>query len=170
VGYFPFSKWTPINTVGNDGSLTPSGEIISGGVELRPVKDWLLQNIDRWHSATELKFTGDTTIEVQSLHVNNIDMEPRQNNGTLTTGDVTVTGGTCVTDGEVAPFGMCTLELKSGAGEGKVILEDGNAITVNRAPKPEPKPDNGGSGGGSFGLFALLGLAGIALGRQRKAK
>ncbi|PSU42833.1 GlyGly-CTERM sorting domain-containing protein [Photobacterium frigidiphilum] len=153
------------------GSIDPiTGLYEQNGVNLHFVKNWLLQNINRWHSATELKFTGDKTIEVQSLHVNNIDMATRQNNGTLTTGDVTVTGGTCVTDGAVTPFGMCTLELKSGAGEGKVMLEDGNDITINRAPdpdpKPVPKPDNGSSGGGSLGWLGLLGLLAVAIRRK----
>lgn len=166
------NKMVGVNYAG-DGSIDPmTGMYEQSGVNLHFVKDWLLQNINRWHSATEIKFTGDKTIEVQSLHVNDIDMATRQNNGTLTTGDVTVTGGTCVTDGAVTPFGMCTLELKSGAGEGKVILEDGNEITVNRAPKPEhkpePKPDNGGSGGGgSFGWIALFGLLLAGFSRQK---
>ncbi|MGF1877452.1 S1 family peptidase [Photobacterium frigidiphilum] len=152
------------------GSVDGEGKYDANGTNLHFVKDWLLQNINRWHSATELTFTGEQTIEVQSLHVNDIDMATRQNNGTLTTGDIAVTGGTCVTDGAVAPFGMCTLELKSGAGEGKVMLDDGNEITVNRAPepdpKPEPKPDNGSSGGGSLGWFGLLSLLAIVLRRK----
>ncbi|CAG23479.1 trypsin-like serine protease [Photobacterium profundum] len=149
------------------GNVDSEGKYDANGTDLHFVKNWLLQNINRWHSATELTFTGDKTIEVQSLHVNAIDMATRQNNGTLTTGDIAVTGGTCVTDGAVSPFGMCTLEIKSGSGEGKIMLEDGNAITVNRAPepdpKPEPKPDNGSSGGGSLGWFGLLSLLAITL-------
>jgi hypothetical protein len=177
----PGDSGAPVSNVDNKiigvnysatGSIDPvTGRYDQNGVNLHFVKDWLLQNINRWHSATEITFTGDKTIEVQSLHVNDVDMATRQNNGTLTTGDVTVTGGTCVTDGAVAPFGMCTLELKSGAGEGNVILEDGNAITINRAPepdpKPDPKPDNGGSGGGgSFGFLSLMGLLGLAWRRK----
>lgn len=140
------------------------------GVNLRFVKDWLLQSINAWHSPTELKFTGSNTIEIQSLHVKNANLATRQNNGTLATGDVTVTGGSCITDGDVAPFGICTLELSSTGGEGHIILDDGNTVTINRAPKPDPKPEpqpsNDGGSGGSMGYLSLLGL--LALAFQRK--
>ncbi|WP_305843089.1 hypothetical protein [Photobacterium leiognathi] len=78
-----------------------------------------MSTINDWHSPTELKFTGNKTIEIQSLHVNNTNIALRQNNGSLSSGDVTVTGGSCITDGDVAPFGICTLEMKSGPYEGK---------------------------------------------------
>ncbi|TLS88096.1 trypsin-like serine protease, partial [Photobacterium damselae] len=143
------------------GSADPSTGLYSqNGVNLRFVKDWLLQNINAWHSPTELKFTGSNTIEIQSLHVKNANLALRQNNGALSSGDVTVTGGSCITDGDVTPFGTCTLELSSTGGEGHIMLDDGNTITINRAPKPEPKPDpqpsNGGGSGGSMGYLSLL--------------
>lgn len=157
-----------------DGSNDPAtGLYEQNGVNLRFVKDWLLTGINAWHSPTELKFTGSKTIEIQSLHVNPIDLSLRQNAEPLTTGGVKVTGGTCVTDGEVAQFGICTLELQSDGVEGHVILEDGNTITVNRTPTPEPtpdpkpQPDNGGSGGGSMGWLGLLGLLAFAFKRKK---
>ncbi|MFB1079561.1 trypsin-like serine protease [Photobacterium damselae] len=153
-----------------DGSIQ-EGLYHQNGVNLRFVKDWLLEGVNAWHSPTELKFTGDKTIEIQSLHVKNANLATRQNDGTLTTGDVAVTGGSCVTDGEVSPFGTCTLELSSTGGEGHIMLDDGNTITINRAPKPEPKPDpqpsNGGGSGGSMGYLSLLGLLALAFKRKK---
>ncbi|WP_305840286.1 GlyGly-CTERM sorting domain-containing protein [Photobacterium leiognathi] len=134
-------------------------------------RDFILSTINDWHSPTELKFTGNKTIEIQSLHVNNTNLALRQNNGSLSSGDVTVTGGSCITDGDVAPFGICTLEMKSGPYEGKVVLDDGNEITINRGKKPtppNPDPDGKGKGGGggSLGWLTLLGLLGCALRRR----
>ena len=152
-----------VNTSG--GSTTSSG-----GERLRKAKDWLLTNINTWHSPTELTFTGGNTIEIQSLHVNPTNLAERQNNGTLTTGDVSVTGGTCLTD-TIEPFGICTLEMKSGQYEGKVMLDDGNEITINRGKKPTPpNPDPDGKdkdgGGGSIGWLGLLGLLAFAFKRK----
>ncbi|WIG83784.1 trypsin-like serine protease (plasmid) [Photobacterium damselae] len=156
------------------GSIDPStGLYRQNGVNLRFVKDWLLQSINAWHSPTELKFTGSNTIEIQSLHVNDTNLALRQNNGALSSGDVTVTGGSCITDGDVAPFGTCTLELSSTGSEGHIMLDDGNTITINRAPKPEPEPkpdpqpSNGGGSGGSMGYLSLLGLLVLAFKRKK---
>ncbi|TFZ62431.1 trypsin-like serine protease [Photobacterium damselae subsp. piscicida] len=166
-----FNSNNQIIAVNYSGSGSPIQEGLyrQNGVNLRFVKDWLLEGVNAWHSPTELKFTGDKTIEIQSLHVKNANLATRQNDGALTTGDVAVTGGSCVTDGEVSPFGTCTLELKSNGGEGHVQLEDGNTITVNRAPKPEPKPQpkpDGGKSGGSMGYLSLLGLLALAFRRK----
>ncbi|SHO23829.1 Putative uncharacterized protein [Moritella viscosa] len=155
------NKIIGVNYAGG-GTIDPgTGRYDQSGVDLHFVKNWLLETIDRWHSATELKLTGTQTLDVQSLHVNDVDMASRWNDGSLTTGDVSVTGGTCVTDGVVAPFGMCTLEITSLGGEGKIALEEGNEITLNRVikptPKPTPQPDSGSSGG-SFGFASILGL------------
>lgn len=153
-----------------DGSNDPAtGLYEQNGVNLRFVKDWLLTGINAWHSPTELKFTGSKTIEIQSLHVNPTNLADRQNAGILTTGDVNVTGGTCVTDGDVAPFGTCTLELQAGNNEGHVQLEDGNTITINRTPEPKPEPQpqpEGGKSGGSMGWLGLLGLLAFAFKRK----
>lgn len=144
-------------------------------VNLRFVKSWLLKGINDWHSPTELKFTGTKTLEIQSLHVNDTNLAERWNNKTLTTGDVTVTGGTCVTD-IITPFGTCTLDVTADAGEGAIKLTDNNIVTINRAAVVEPdtggstdKDNNnsGGSGGGSFGWLTLLALSIFAARRYK---
>ena len=133
-------------------------------------RDFILNTINDWHSPTELKFTGAQTIEIQSLHVNDTNLAARWNADTLTTGDVTVIGGTCVTD-MIAPFGTCTLDVTAGAGEGKIKLTDNNIVTINRAAVVEP--DTGGStdknngGGGSFGWLGLLALSIFAARRYK---
>ncbi|MCD9504062.1 trypsin-like serine protease [Photobacterium phosphoreum] len=154
---------------GSGSNNTATGLYEQNGVNLRFVKDWLLTGINAWHSPTELKFTGSKTIEIQSLHVNPTNLADRQNTGILTTGDINVTGGTCVTDGDVAPFGTCTLELQAGNNEGHVQLEDGNTITINRTPEPKPEPQpqpEGGKSGGSMGWLGLLGLLAFAFKRK----
>ncbi len=153
---------------GVDGSHEGDFGAITSRIEYS--RDFILSTINDWHSPTELKFTGNKTIEIQSLHVSNTNLALRQNNGTLSSGDVTVTGGSCATD-DVAPFGICTLEMKSGPYEGKVVLDDGNEITINRGKKPtppNPDPDgkSKGGGGGSLGWLTLLGLLGCALRRR----
>ncbi|EPG0370344.1 trypsin-like serine protease [Photobacterium damselae] len=162
------NKIIGINTVGDDGVVDPEGKPISGGVRLAPVKDWLLKGINAWHSPTELKFTGSKTVEIQSLHVEKTNLSASWNNGTLSSGDVNVTGGSCVTDGDIPSFGICTLELSSTGDEGHIMLDDGNTITINRAPKPDPKPQpsNGGGSGGSTSILTLIGLLGIAFKRK----
>ncbi|MGF1873638.1 trypsin-like serine protease [Photobacterium indicum] len=165
------NKIIGVNYSGSGSIYTPSGMYEQNAIDLRVAKDWLLTNINRWHSATELTFTGTKTIDVQSLHVDPVIMETRLNNGILTTGDVSVTGGSCVDGTSIEPFGMCTLELSSAGGEGKVILEDGNDITVNRVEVVEPvePPTSGGDSGGSMGWLSLLGLFGAA-GLRKKNK
>ncbi|SGZ07395.1 Putative uncharacterized protein [Moritella viscosa] len=132
-------------------------------------KNYITATIDNWHSVTELRFTGKKTIDVQSLHINNVDMATRWNSAMLTTGGVTVTGGTCVTDGEVKPFGMCTLELEATTEQGVVILDDDNKITINRTVKVEPVPDNGKSGG-SVNIFSIFILLAISLRKKIKSE
>ncbi|WP_305840125.1 trypsin-like serine protease [Photobacterium leiognathi] len=153
---------------GTDGSHEGDNGEITSRIEYS--RDFILKTINDWHSPTELKFTGTKTIEIQSLHVNNTNLALRQNNGSLSSGDVTVTGGSCITDG-IAPFGICTLEMKSGPYEGKVVLDDGNEITINRGKKPtppNPDPDgkSKGGGGGSLGWLTLLALLPLAWRRK----
>jgi len=156
------------------GSIDPlTGMYDGSGANLVTVKDWLLESVNSWHSATELKFTGTKTIDVQSLHVDNVNMIDSWNAGTLTSGGVTVTGGSCVTKADVKPFGMCTLELEATTEQGFVNLDDDNKITINRTVKPEPEPEpkpapntDSGKSGGSMGIFSLLALFGISLRRK----
>lgn len=154
------------------GSNDPATDLYEqNGVNLRLVKNWLLKGINDWHSPTELKFTGTKTLEIQSLHVNDTNLAERWNNKTLTTGDVTVTGGTCVTD-MITPFGTCTLDVTADAGEGTIKLTDNNIVTINRAAVVEPDTggsidkDNNGGGGGSLGWLTLLALLPLAWRRK----
>ena len=136
-------------------------------------RDFILNTINDWHSPTELKFTGAQTIEIQSLHVNDTNLAERWNaTDTLTTGDVTVTGGTCVTD-IIAPLGTCTLDITADAGEGKIKLTDNNIVSINRAAVVEPdtggstdKDNNNSGGGGSLGWLTLLALLPLAWRRK----
>ena len=134
-------------------------------------RDFILSTINDWHSPTELKFTGAQTLEIQSLHVNDTNLAERWNNKTLTTGGVTVTGGTCVTD-TIAPFGTCTLDITAGAQSGAIKLTDNNIVTINRAAVVEPDTGgstdkNNGGGGGSFGWLTLLALSIFAARRYK---
>ncbi|WP_318419552.1 trypsin-like serine peptidase [Photobacterium leiognathi] len=143
------------------------------GSRIEYSRDFILSTINDWHSPTELKFTGNKTIEIQSLHVSDTNLAERWNAGTLTTGDVTVTGGTCVTD-TIAPFGTCTLDVNAGAGEGTIKLTDNNIVTINRAAIVEPDTggstdkdnNNSGGGGGSLGWLTLLALLPLAWRRK----
>ena len=144
----------------------------STGYQIAPLRDFILSTINDWHSPTELKFTGAQTLEIQSLHVNDTNLADRWNANTLTTGDVTVTGGTCVTD-TIAPFGTCTLDITAGAQSGAIKLTDNNIVTINRAAIVEPDTggstdkNNGGGGGGSFGWLGLLALSIFAARRYK---
>ena len=145
------------------------------GSRIESSRDFILSTINDWHSPTELKFTGAQTIEIQSLHVNDTNLAERWNAAdTLTTGDVTVTGGTCVTD-MIAPFGTCTLDITAGAQSGAIKLTDDNIVTINRAAVVEPDTggstdkdnnNNGGGGGGSLGWLTLLALLPLAWRRK----
>ncbi|WP_394168084.1 trypsin-like serine protease [Photobacterium piscicola] len=155
---------------GKDGDENDENATISARIESS--RDFILSTINDWHSPTELKFTGAQTIEIQSLHVNDTNLAERWNANTLTTGKVTVTGGTCVTD-TIAPFGTCTLDVTADAGEGKIKLTDNNIVTINRAAVVEPdtggstdKDNNNNGGGGSFGWLTLLALLPLAWRRK----
>ena len=142
------------------------------GSRIESSRDFILSSINDWHSPTELKFTGAQTLEIQSLHVKNENLAERWNANTLTTGKVTVTGGTCVTD-TIAPFGTCTLDVTADAGEGTIKLTDNNIVTINRAAVVEPdtggstdKDNNNSGGGGSLGWLTLLALLPLAWRRK----
>jgi len=158
----------------NGGSDPQTGLYEQNGTNLRYVKNWVLKTINDWHSVTELKFTGTKTIDVQSLHVDNVNMIDSWNAGTLTSGGVTVTGGTCVTKADVKPFEICTLELEATTEHGFVNFDTDNKLTINRPvptptppqPKPTPKPADSGKSGGSMGIFSLLALFGMSFRRK----
>lgn len=167
-----------VNYAGGGSQDPGTGRYDQVGVNLQfqPVKDYLLTTINRWHSVTELKLNGNTTIQVQSLHLNPTDMSVRWNDGSLTSGDVVITGGSCVTDGAMNAFELCELTIESQGKEGAIHLESDNTITINpvkeETPTPEPEPTpgdkKGDSGGGSMGIFSLLVLMLIGFRRLRQ--
>ncbi|WP_394230739.1 trypsin-like serine protease [Shewanella colwelliana] len=132
------------------------------GTRLTFARDFILTTINGWHYPTQATTPtngGTVTVEVQSLHQASF-----HDNATYS-GDVTVTGGSCLSE-TVEPFETCTYEIESANGyEGKVTLDEGQIITINRGrtkPVEPPKPDTGGSSsGGSLGFLSLLGLLGL---------
>lgn len=128
-------------------------------------KDFILATVDGWHYPTVLKGTGTQTVKVQSLHQNSVV------DSATSSGDITITGGTCQTLPAINAFDSCTYELEV-IGTGQLHLTtneviDINPVTPTPVPPPTTTPSSGGSGG-SLGFFSLLGLA--ALGRLRKCK
>ena len=153
------------------GIMSTGGEGIGAtGTRLHFARDFILNTINGWHYptlATTATTGGKVTIEVQSLH-----MQSFVDNATYS-GDVTITGGTC-SGATVEPFDTCTYEIESPNGyEGKVTLDDGQVITVNKGRKKpaspaQPAPSEGGSSGGSFGFLSLLGL--LVMSRLRRTQ
>ena len=151
------------------GVLAGGGAYTTDGTRLHFARDFILDHVDGWHYPTLANTAtagGSVTVEVQSLHqasfIDNVTWS----------GDVTVTGGTCL-GATVEPFDTCTYEIESSNGyEGKVTLDDGQVITINKGrSEPITPPDNGGdsdSSGGSLGFLSLLGLFGLT--RLRKVK
>ena len=139
----------------------------ASGTRLTYARDFILTTINGWHyptQATTPTSGGKVTVEVQSLHQASF-----HDNATYS-GDVTVTGGSCLSE-TIEPFETCTYEIESANGyEGKVTLDEGQVITVNKGrtkPVEPPKPDTGGSSGGSLGFLSLLGLAGLTFLRKK---
>ncbi|TKE89602.1 trypsin-like serine protease [Vibrio sp. F12] len=140
-----------------------SSDRLSYATDLHQAKDFLLEKINSWHYPTVLKGTGTQTIKVQSLHQNSVV------DSATSSGDVTITGGTCRTLPTINAFETCTYELDV-TGTGQLHLSSDEVIDINPVtPTPVPPttttPSSGGSSG-SLGFLSLLGLA--ALGRLRK--
>ena len=151
------------------GVLAGGGAQTTNGTRLHFARDFILEHVNGWHYptlATTATTGGKVTVEVQSLHI-----QAFVDNATYS-GDVTITGGTC-SGATVEPFDTCTYEIESTNGyEGKVTLDDGQVITVNKGRKKpaspaQPAPSEGGSSGGSFGFLSLLGL--LVISRLRRA-
>ncbi|MEZ9752033.1 trypsin-like serine protease [Vibrio sp. 10N.261.51.A1] len=140
-----------------------SGGSLTSGTDLHYAKDFLLEQINGWHYPTVLKGTGTQTVKVQSLHQNSVV------DSATSSGDVTITGGTCQTLPAIDAFDTCTYELDvSGSGQLHLTTNeviDINPVTPTPVPPPTTTPSSGGSGG-SLGVFSLLGLA--VFGRLRK--
>ncbi|MFA0054253.1 trypsin-like serine protease [Vibrio echinoideorum] len=130
-------------------------------VDLFYSKDFILEAVNGWHYPTVLKGNGTQTIKVQSLHQNSVVASA------TSSGDVTITGGTCQTLPAIDAFDTCTYELEV-IGTGQLHLSSDEVIDINPVaptPAPPPTPSSGGSGG-SLGFLSLLGLA--VFGRLRK--
>ena len=108
-------------------------------------KGFILETINGWHYPTLANTSnGVATIKIQSLHVNpTVD-------SAYTSGDATITGGTCTTMNSVSAFQTCTYTIESQGGEGQLILSDNEVININ---KPTVTPNSGGSDGGSLGFI-----------------
>ena len=100
-------------------------------------EDWIAQTIDSWHAPTVVNVGEDPfEMTVQSIFANNIV------DGAVVSGDVTIdtASSTCITQGTIEPFDVCTYVLESNGGSGTVDL-GGFAIEVN--PTVEISLSNG---------------------------
>ena len=142
------------SVIGND-----DGTTTTFGTNLHYAKDFILETIDGWHYPTLANTSnGVATIKIQSLHVNStVD-------SAYTSGDATITGGTCTTMNSVSAFQTCTYTIESQGGEGQLILSDNEVININ---KPTVTPDSGGSDGGSLGFLSIIGLLGLGFIRRK---
>jgi hypothetical protein len=122
-------------------------------------KGFILETINGWHYPTLANTSnGVATIKIQSLHVNpTVD-------SAYTSGDATITGGTCTTMNSVSAFQTCTYTIESQGGEGQLILSDNEVININ---KPTVTPNSGGSDGGSLGFLSIIGLLGLGFIRKK---
>mgnify|MGYP000026477608 CR=1 FL=1 len=142
---------------------------VTYGTNLKYAKDFILNNIDAWHFPTVAQVSGSKVITLQSLHRANVDFNLSSN----VSGDVSIDGGSCVTNRSITPFETCTIELSSSGGLGTVTLGDGQEIQINKTievvetPKDEvtPQPEKSG---GSMGLLSLLAMFGFGVLRAKK--
>lgn len=136
----------------------------SSGYQLKPLSNFILTHINSWHYPTIAKFTGNKTITVQSLHVNDVA------DSAYVDGDVTITGGTCVGSSNIKPLDTCTYEIQSNGEEGHLYLTPDENILINEQvkPTPEPQPETGSKSGGSFGYLGLLSLLILSFSRRNK--
>ena len=136
--------------IGND-----DGTTTTFGTNLHYAKDLILETINGWHYPTLANTSnGVATIKIQSLHVNSII------DTAYTSGDATITGGTCTTMSSVSAFQTCTYIIESQGGIGTIHLSDSESIAII------PTPESGG--GGSLGFFSLIALFGLGFVRNRK--
>jgi hypothetical protein len=142
--------------VGVHGGKSP----IEGGaraVRISSVIDWITENVDGWHFATRIDTASTATIQIQSLHIAAVLDQA------YTSGDVTITGGTCV-GATINPLDICSLDIASPGYEGRVHLSDSEYILVNAGklrpttPPVTPPTTDGGSSGGSFSWLMLVTL------------
>ena len=131
---------------------------ITFGTNLHYAKDFILENINGWHYPTLANTSnGSTTIKVQSLHD---PLSGQVNDMAYTSGEATITGGTCFQASDIQPFSTCTYAVE---GAGTLHLSDNESIAINK-PTPE---SGGGDSGGSLGFLSLIGLLGLGLIRKK---
>lgn len=154
--------------INTNGIKDVDGLYKSSGYQLQPLHDFILSHVNSWHYPTVDTFTGLKTITVQSLHANEVA------DAAYSTGDVSITAGTCVGASNIKPLDMCTYIVESNGGEGTLNLTRTETIVINKkesvSPPPAPENNNGGSGGGSFGFIGLLGLLALSFTRRNIRK
>ncbi|MBL4262806.1 trypsin-like serine protease [Vibrio fluvialis] len=134
------------------------------GTRITYAQDLLLQNIDGWNYPTALSFTGETTVNVQSLHqAGTVDQA-------FTEGDVTLDldNSTCVTTSSLSSFDVCTYVITSSGGEGKLYLSSSEYITVNAVDDTSGGDNSSGGGGGSIGFWSLIFGGAFGLWRRKQ--
>ncbi|MDD9158070.1 trypsin-like serine protease [Aliivibrio sp. S4TY2] len=138
--------------IGND-----DGTTTTFGTNLHYAKDFILENINGWHYPTLANTSnGSTTIKVQSLHD---PLSGQINDIAYTSGEATITGGTCFQASDIQPFSTCTYTVE---GTGTLHLSDSESITIKPAPE-----SGGGDSGGSLGFLSIIGLLGLGLIRKK---
>lgn len=159
--YIQNGKFIGVNT---NGILNHNDVWEASGYHVHGFSSFLLNSINAWHYPTIAKFTGNKTITVQSLHVNDVA------DSAYTDGDVTIIGGTCVGASNIKPFDTCTYNIQSNGGEGHLYLTPEESILINEQIKPTPEPEQPDSGksGGSLGMLTLLSMLGLSLFRNKK--
>ncbi|BCL74175.1 trypsin protease precursor (plasmid) [Vibrio nigripulchritudo] len=163
---------------GDSGSpwLNGNGDIVGvlrGGLQttstmtdLHYSKDFLLDTINGWHyPGLATTTSGKATITVQSIHKNSVTDQA------YSSGDVQITGGSCLSMSVINAFEKCTYEVESQGGEGKLYLSGSEYITINKVKTTnKPDSDSGSSGGSSGGSVGLLGLLLLGVGAARRKR
>ena len=147
------NKDNQIVAINKSVAISDDGTTTTFGTNLHYAKDLILNTIDGWHYPTLANTSnGVATIKIQSLHVNStVD-------SAYTSGDATITGGTCTTMNSVAAFQTCTYIVES-QGTSTLHLSDSESITI------KPTPESGG--GGSLGFLSIIGLLGLGFIRRK---
>ncbi|AUI88949.1 hypothetical protein BS333_21450 (plasmid) [Vibrio azureus] len=152
-------------------------QIISGR-DLHYAADFILENVDGWHYPTIADADGKTTIEVQSLHRDNVT------DSAYVTGDATlITEESTCLNGPIKPFGRCTYVIDSNGRKAKLHLSESEVVRINpNAADATDNTDNAaanpdtaegtksGKSGGSLGLISLSLLAIFGTLRRKKVR
>ena len=121
---------------------------------------FILDTVNGWHYPTLANTSnGSVTIKVQSLHD---PLSGQVNDMAYTSGNATITGGTCFKASDIQAFSTCTYIVES-QGTGTLHLSDSESITINT------ESSGGGDSGGSLGFLSLIGLFGLGFIRHKNA-